>query len=331
MGDLVALGRCGVAGSRCRLIVGVAVVCGWLLLASTGRAGTEPVSRVLNPGAEAGLAHWHASSFSLASYDGDRVLRYPAPRQLPPLLSNWQIGSWLFSGEGSISQVVDLSDLATAIDTGAQVLYVDGLLGGFAGQQGSVRLVAQPLDASGTALGAPLVAGPPSVRDRQDLSALVLCAAYTTAAPVGTRQLLVGLQSIGGRGLADRIVIDTALRVSPAFGPLTRIADGPGCKSLEPAGSNTLPIAGVPALRSLMRVPMARRCGRDWPLRFRLQRAWHSKTHSFEINARGKRIVRKPTQTIKLAAPKGRLRITIRVKLRDGRQRRATRTFVGCR
>ena len=104
------------------------VACAVLLVSAVPASGqVEPVSLLANPDAEAGLGGWHRAGVGLASYAGDGVSRDPAPENLPPGLSEWQLGLWLFAGEGAIWQTVDLSALAGTIDSGSQPLYISGL------------------------------------------------------------------------------------------------------------------------------------------------------------------------------------------------------------
>ena len=176
-----------VADRWCMLVVCVAVM---LLAASPATAQVFPgVNRVVNSGAEGGLAGWEGTGFGPTTYTASGVPRSVSGRGEGPAL-----GAQLFAAieDGAqISQTVDFSDRAAAIDSGQQPLSwgADGL-GGRAGQSGGARVIVQPLDATGAAVGPAHAVGPPSDRDRQHTTAMLLCSA-TTMAPVGMRSVLV--------------------------------------------------------------------------------------------------------------------------------------------
>ena len=319
----------------------VSGVCCALMLAPAPAGAAFPGNRLVNPGAEDGLAGWSGEGFGLASYDTDGIPRYPAPffATRPPA----DLGARVFSaaGDGAISQVVDFSDLAGAIDGGGQALSGGGLLGGRGGRAGGARLVVQPLDAGGRALGAPYVAGPPSDVDRQFKTALMQCY-FSTRAPVGMRAALVRLEAVG-HGLADRLSVAPITVAIPAVGRPAgvpyRVADGPGCGDIDgmvpapvpdpPRAPDAAP-SPPPALRSLVALPASNRCQRRGPLRFRVQRNWRQQVKGLEVKARGKRIVRGPFATINVAAPRRTLRVAVRVLMRDGGERLGSRRFTGC-
>lgn len=269
-----------------------------------------------------------------ADYDADAIPRHPAPWTLP---SQLDAGGRLFlaDADAAIWQVVNVSDLAETIDAGAQPLSFGALLGGRAEQRGGARLLVQPLDAVGAPVVAALIVGPPSQRDRAGQTGLLNCGASATA-PVGTRAVLVRVETIGGGGLADNAYVLPQRLSEPAAMPL-RPADGPGCRTEGPirgpqpdlpagAGSST-----SPRLRLLVTMPASNRCGRSGRLRFRIRRTWRAKVSRFQVTARGRRVVANADKTLRVPAPRGELRVAIRVKLRDGRESTGTRRFVVCR
>ena len=316
-----------------------------LLLCAAPAGADDSGNRLANWGGEEGLTAWQGMGFASIPYD-DSIPRFPAPNFVPgPSVG---IGDRLFaaSASGVISQTVDLSDLADAIDRGQQPLTFGGLLGGYGGQPGGARLVMQPLDRHADALGDPYILGNPSDRDRQSKTALLPCnSTPNIPAPVGTRAVQIRLEAVG-QGLADRLVLYTEIVLTPASlpapGPPDRVADGPGCSTSErtgplPPGLADPPVppgprnaARDPGLHTLAVVPVADRCGRRGPLRFRVHSSWRSKVKSLAVTARGRRIVRTANKTITVIAPRRSLRVTIRITLRDGRVRTSTRRFVGC-
>ncbi len=214
-----------------------------LLSVPPARASTTVGNRLINPGAEDGLAGWQGTGFGLASYESDAIPRFPAPNFVAG--PDWQLGERLFSagGPGAIWQIADFADLAGSIDGGQQYLSWGGLLGGRGGQPGGARLVVQPLDATGGALGEPYVVGNPSDRDRQSRTALLPCRAETGTAPVGMRAALVMLEAVG-HGLADDLHLTAVRLPAPASPPPVgfRTADGPGCAT----GERVVPQPPVP-------------------------------------------------------------------------------------
>ncbi|MGH3848318.1 MAG: hypothetical protein ACRDRT_01170, partial [Pseudonocardiaceae bacterium] len=258
------------------------------VLVGPARAIDYPGDRLVNHGAEEGLSGWQAMGFRVADYDADAIPRHPAPWTLP---SQLDAGARLFfaDADAAIWQVVNLSDLAETIDASAQPLSFGALLGGLAEQQGGARLLVQPLDAVGAAVVPPLIVGPPSQRDRAGQTGLLNCAASTTA-PVGTRAVLVRVETIGGGGLADNAYLLPQRLSEPASTPL-RPSDGPGCRTEGPIPGPQLDLAAgagssrPPRLRLLVTMPASNRCGRSGPLRFRIQRTWRAKVSRFQVTA----------------------------------------------
>jgi hypothetical protein len=311
-----------------------------LTIASPTDASTTTGDRLVNPGAEQGLAGWQGTGVNLAAYESDEIPRFPAPNFV--LGPDWQLGDRLFTSAepSAIWQIVGFGDLAGSIDAGQQYLSWGGLLGGRGGQAGGARLIVQPLDATARALGEPYIVGNPSDRDRQFRTALLPCRGQTAAAPIGMRGALVTLEMVA-HGLADDLYLTAVRLPAPAaaapMGGL-RIADGPGCETGErlapdppdPAAAQPTPARRAPRLRSLVTMPTSNRCGRPEVLRFRVHRAWRAKVATLTVRARARRIVRGPAATITVAASPRKLRVALSVQMRDGRKRQGVQQFSGC-
>jgi len=286
---------------------------------SVGQTGASP-PLLVNGAAEEGLAGWHGAGFGTITYGADI-----APRP------GGELSLFAAPYDAAIWQDVDFSDLAGPIDQGAHGFSFGGVLGGRGGLPGGARLVAQPRDGAGAALGAPLVAGPPSERDRQYNTALLAC--YTTAtAPVGMRSLRLTIEAVG-HALADIVfvtpgpVAPLAIWRPPPPGFRWTESDGPGCADHpEPLVS---PAPTTPAVESLVMMPAVKRCGRA--LRFRVDPRWRSQVSSFAVSARGKRIIRSASRAIVIKAPKRKLRVAVSVRMKDGRRSARTQTFPSCR
>lgn len=305
--------------SRLALVISCAAV--MLAAASTAAAQVGPPPPLLvNGTAEAGVVGWQGAGFGTIAYGDD----------LPPRPGG-EMSLFAAPGEAAIWQDVDFSDLEAAIDQGAHRFSFGGVLGGRGGLPGGARLVAQPRDGAGAALGAPLVAGPPSERDRQYRTALLGC--YTTAtAPVGMRSLRLTIEAVG-HALADIVfvtpgpVAPAAIWIPPPPGFRWTESDGPGCADHpEPLVS---PVPASPAVQSLVMMPAVKRCGRA--LRFSVKPRWRSQVSSFAVSARGKRIIRSASRAIVIKAPKRKLRVAVSVRMKDGRRSAGTRTYPPCR
>lgn len=306
------------------IVAGVALAA---LVATPARAFDYPNNRLVDPGAENGLNGWQGAGFGVARYDTDGIPRHPAPWTTP---SQTDAGAQLFSaaGEAAIWQVADLRDLASGIDAGTQPLSFGALLGGRAQQRGGARLLIQPLDGNGAALGSSLIVGPPSERDRVSQTGLLNCDGSTTA-PLGTRAVLVRVETVYGGGLADSVYLLPDRLVQPVSGP--RPAEGPGCRTEGTLAGSTQTIS-PPALRSLIVLPAANRCRKHWPLRFRVRPRWRSEVKRFRVTARGKRSTAAPDQAINVPPPqRDSLRVSLRVTLNDGRIQHGQQRFSTCR
>lgn len=292
------------------------------------------VLEITNGSADSGLAGWTGSGVASIEYDANAIPRGPYQASEARLFA--------ISDGGAIQQVIDLSGVTPSIDAGGQPLSAGGTFGGWAGQSGAARLVMQPLDASGAALGTPLIAGPPSDRDRQEQTKLLACHANGTA-PVGTRSVLLRVDANGVGGLADTLHVQAMWPPEPAlpYDPLLRIADTPGCRTDERLTS-AVPAPAPPSQVAPQQQPTASldaralfvirapktRCS-STKLRFTIKPAMRARVKSFAVTARGRRIVRAAHRTIAIPMPRRRhiLRVTLKATLRNGAQHSMTRRF----
>jgi hypothetical protein len=116
-------------------------------------------------------------------------------------------GSNLFIGgaddeTSTLAQTIDVSALATGIDTGGMKATLSGYLGGYSSQGDSAVLSATFQNAAGTALGAPLTIGPVTAADRSNITGL-LSRSQQADVPAGTRQIVVVLTMTRTDGTAN--------------------------------------------------------------------------------------------------------------------------------
>jgi hypothetical protein len=118
------------------------------------------------------------------------------------------------------TQVIDVSQAATVLDTGAASYLLVGWLGGFEGQDDHAVLSIQFADASGKILGQAQI-GPVLAADRSDLTELILRTAQGKV-PTGTRKILVTLtmtrvSGAANDGYADNLSLVLAASVPSSF------------------------------------------------------------------------------------------------------------------
>jgi hypothetical protein len=181
--------------------VSLATLAAALLLAAPAAADLPAGNLVVNPGAE--VATGATDSSTQAPPPGWTLtgpvtaVAYGAPNFLTAEdAERLGGGSNFFAGgpDGDVntaSQVVDVSDAAPEIQQGATAT-LSALLGGYASQDDSATVSAQPLDAAGAALGAPSTLPAVGQTERQGLSALVRKSA-PVALPPATRAVVVTL------------------------------------------------------------------------------------------------------------------------------------------
>ncbi len=98
------------------------------------------------------------------------------------------------SGDGALSQTVDVSASAASIDAGLAGMHLSGLLGGYRTQNDRAQVTATFLDAAGAAIGTPLQIGPVTAADRKNITTL-LARSATAKLPAGTRRVRVRFQA----------------------------------------------------------------------------------------------------------------------------------------
>lgn len=121
-------------------------------------------------------------------------------------------------GNSSLSQTVDVSADASAIDGGAASYDLSGWLGGFGSQNDRVALVATFLNSSGTSLGTTQI-GPVTNTDRGNVTEFLQRAA-TGSIPVGTRQIKLDLDFTWTVGqTTDGYADNLSLTITPSIPP----------------------------------------------------------------------------------------------------------------
>jgi hypothetical protein len=171
---VVTLGRLGwrghpvVALAACVL---VGIVCPSLAGAYTSSSG--PGNLLVNGAAEeagVGVPGW-------AGTQGYTTTAYGAPGEYPSLAVSESMGSLgggaRFFDPGSVTtatltQMVDLSAYAAAIDADQQAIDFGGWLGGYGSSPDTVDMVVTPLDSSGSPISAPWVLYGPTATQRED-------------------------------------------------------------------------------------------------------------------------------------------------------------------
>jgi Phosphoesterase family/Putative Ig domain len=123
-------------------------------------------------------------------------------------------------GNASLSQTVDVSAAASAIDAGSATYNLSGWLGGWQSQNDRVGLLATFLTSSGASLGSSQI-GPVTNTDRGNVTEFLQRTA-TGAIPAGTRSIRLDLNftwTVGSTtdGYADNL----SLTISPAITPPT--------------------------------------------------------------------------------------------------------------
>ena len=175
---------------------------------------------IVNGDAEAASINYQApagwASSGIAPNDGIIAVQYGSPSGFPstsdPGPSNR--GSYFFSGGintqlASMTQSLDISNVASAIDAGLVSFILSGYIGGFATQADHATFSVTFEDGSNVAIGAAATIGPVSNGDRNQLTGL-LFRETTDFIPVGTRTLLftftaTRLEGANDDGYADNL------------------------------------------------------------------------------------------------------------------------------
>jgi hypothetical protein len=128
---------------------------------------------------------------------------YPAATDPGPTNrgANLFIGGYQ-DGVSTLTQTVDVSSFATAIDTGAVTATLSGYFGGYASQDDNAVLTATFENPSGQSLGLMLGTAAVTAADRGDATGL-LARSQQGMVPVGTRQVVVVLTMTRTEGHAN--------------------------------------------------------------------------------------------------------------------------------
>jgi hypothetical protein len=123
--------------------------------------------------------------------------------------------SWLFvshAGAQTLTQRVSVQAAADEIDSGGDEFAVAASLGGTGAGPSEAVVAAQPTDAAGQPVGAPLQLGPPTAADRDYRAELVGCRAALDLTP-GTRGVTLSITSTSGTDSANPALADDVLLV----------------------------------------------------------------------------------------------------------------------
>jgi|HubBroStandDraft_1064217.scaffolds.fasta_scaffold266219_1 hypothetical protein len=180
------------------LLSALALVSGGCGSSSSTSSGTSP-NLILNGNAEAAAGgtcdtpvkapDWTSSGGAGAIQYGSAGIGYPVPGAP-------DAGKSFFSGgpdnaTSSLTQTIDVSQYATAIDAGGVTYTLEGYIGGYSDQGDYATLTATFKDANGATLGKGTI-GPVTPADRKDMTEL-LERSSTGAVPDNTSSVLVVL------------------------------------------------------------------------------------------------------------------------------------------
>jgi hypothetical protein len=296
----------------------------------------------VDPGAEdLALVAWQTAGTASVAYGTANV---PAN---PGLYGE---GTRLFAFQApaaTLTQTVDLSDLAASTDGSGVLLSIGGVFGASGTRPDAAQLTAQPLDAAGTPLGPPGVVGPATPEDRKNATTGAPCNA-SLAAPPGTRAVRVSVTSAGGAdgvntAFVDNLYLTTATvaftatgDVSPAgcFRDTTHFPlPVPPPPSAPPAPAPQTPSKKpLPKLAALVSMSAKTTCRRA-PARFRVKPSQRTTVERLSVTARGRTVSRDPrrsTRYLAVAMRGRRTTVRIRLDLVDGRTRTGTAIYRAC-
>ncbi|MCC6877107.1 MAG: hypothetical protein IT378_22575 [Sandaracinaceae bacterium] len=202
------------AGALCAL---ACLSVGWLA-ACAGR-GESSGNLVANPGAEEGASTFDASPIDVPGWqviDGASVVAYGSPdypsslHPGPPARGSSFFAGGASSDASALTQAIDVSDHAEAIDGGGVVCELSAYLGGWEAQN-DAAYVAVGFYAGATDLGGRAMIGPVLAQHRGFLTGL-LPRSTTTAVPPGTRTIVLGLgfarlEGTANDGYADDVSV----------------------------------------------------------------------------------------------------------------------------
>jgi hypothetical protein len=182
----------------------------------TGGAPAQTSNLIVNGNAEAAVGSadgspvatpgWTSAGEASAIKYGSSG--YPASTDPGPAdRGNNFLGGGQNDALSTLSQTIDVSSYATAIDTGNVQVILSGYFGGWQDQGDNAVMTATFHSASATALGAPVPVGGVSAADRGSVTGFLL-RSTSQAVPAGTRSIAVivtmtRLQGITNDGYAD--------------------------------------------------------------------------------------------------------------------------------
>ena len=199
-------------------------------------SSTGGANLITNGGAEAGPASGFGGAPSIPGWTSDGSVAVAAYSDSSGDLSASTVGppnpgnNYFAGGSGNASskmtQTIDLSSYASAIDAGTEPYTLDGWLGGYDGQDDNTVVQATFLNASGGTLGTASI-GPVVTADRNGATEL-LDRTKSGTIPVGTRKVLITvtftrLSGSDNDGLADNLSFTLTATVTtgntiPIFG-----------------------------------------------------------------------------------------------------------------
>lgn len=217
-----AAGSAGAAGGT-----GAAGTAGSAGMGGTGGALTVLTGNLLmNGGAEAAVGSANGLPVATPGWtsDGEATAMqygqsgYPASTDPGPA----ERGANLFIGGyndavSTLTQTVDVSSFATAIDTGTLAAVLSGYFGGYSSQGDNAVLTATFQDGAGQALGTAVTVGGVTAADRNNITGLLLRSQQGNV-PAGTRKILVVLtmtrtEGNANDGYADELALALSLRI----------------------------------------------------------------------------------------------------------------------
>jgi hypothetical protein len=118
-------------------------------------------------------------------------------------------------GNSSLTQSIDVSKAAAAIDAGGVTSELSGWLGGYGSQKDNAQVIATYYNASGTSLGTSRI-GPVTPSERSNATKLLYRSSQASV-PVGTRSIGVVLENTVSTGYDDGYADDLSLTLSTAI------------------------------------------------------------------------------------------------------------------
>jgi hypothetical protein len=301
-----------------------------------------PGNRIVDPGAEdPALSAWQAAGTASVPYGSPNV-------PVDPGLAGAG-GSRLFAFQtpsASLTQTVDLSDLAPSIDATGVRVSVGGTFGASGARTDTAQLTTQPLDAGGTAIGTSRTVGPATPEDRGNATVGTPCNQQLEVPP-GTRAVRVDVTSTGGAdgantAFADNLYVTTAevaftatgvITAAGCYRDITSFPSLPAPVPVPPTAPSPPPKTPLPKLAALVSMSTKTKC-RKTPARFRVKPSQRTAVKRLSVTARGRTVTRDPRRSsryLTIAVKTRRTTMKLKVDLLDGRSRTGTVTYRACR